>query len=326
MIDDVRLISMAERDYWIAANCDGGLPSQSWSYACALSASGVTPQLAVIHSRGAKMVLPFFERPWLTDIDIATIFRASGASISSNSTAPLSLWREFAKAQGWVAGYIQLSPLTDLPECVAVDGDAIVDRPVFLLDLNKEDLFRSFSVSIRQKIRKTASSNPVLIEDRTTLSHAVQELYPPMMQRLRARESFNFSVETLRGWSVEPTSVVLGCAIDGAVEAVSIFLVAGQHAEYHLNACTEGGREMTAWLLWKAITRLRDSGVRLLNLGAGLRAGDGVDQFKRRFHGRPVLRRSVGQIYDRDRYEALCAGDRARPGWFPAYRAIEAGS
>src|SRR6266446_3276859 len=166
MAEDIAILTLKDRERWIAEYHEGGLPCHSWNYAWALSASGVNPKLAIIRSQGARMVLPFFERHWLEATDIATIFGASGASISSNSTAPLSLWREFAKAQGWVAGYIQLSPMTMLPECMAVDQDATVDRPVFLLDLHKEDLFGSFSVSIRQKVRKIANGNPVLIENR----------------------------------------------------------------------------------------------------------------------------------------------------------------
>src|SRR5207247_966950 len=109
MQDDICIVSLEDRDRWIAEHRDGGLPSQSWSYARALAASQITPELAIVRSGGARMLLPFFRRDWQGTTDIATIPGASGASISRQYAAPLALWREFAVARGWVAGYIRLA-------------------------------------------------------------------------------------------------------------------------------------------------------------------------------------------------------------------------
>ena len=84
MIDDLQIVSLDERDRWEAAHRIDGLPSQSWRYASALNASGIEPKLAVVTARGARMLLPFFEREWLGTTDIATIRGLSGASIESH--------------------------------------------------------------------------------------------------------------------------------------------------------------------------------------------------------------------------------------------------
>jgi hypothetical protein len=62
MTDEVTVLSLKDRDRWIAEHKQGGFPSQSWSYAWAVSASGVDPKLAIVHSGGARMLLPFYER------------------------------------------------------------------------------------------------------------------------------------------------------------------------------------------------------------------------------------------------------------------------
>jgi hypothetical protein len=90
------------------------------------------------------------------------------------------------------------------------------------------------------------------------------------------------------------------------------------------NVCGEAGRAHAFTLLWNGALRLQDEGVPFLNLGGGIREGDGLAQFKRRFGAeqRPFL--ALRQIYDTERYQALCAAanvvaDR-RDGYFPAYR------
>jgi hypothetical protein len=112
----------------------------------------------------------------------------------------------------------------------------------------------------------------------------------------------------------------LGAQIGDSIEAVSLFSLAGDQAEYHINASSESGRDSAAWLIWNAITLLRDRGVNVLNLGGGARPGDGVYQFKRRFGAVPRELRAVCQIYDLDKYNELSEGAAGSGEWFPAYR------
>src|SRR5260221_11056500 len=109
MADRIDIITLDDKDRWLAEVKEFGLPSQSWSYANGLSAAGITRKLGIVCAKGARMLLPFYERDWEGAVDISTIVGGSGASVLPCSLAPLSLWREFAVARGWVAGYIQLS-------------------------------------------------------------------------------------------------------------------------------------------------------------------------------------------------------------------------
>jgi hypothetical protein len=319
--EEIRIVGVGDRDAWEAEHQQDGLPSQSWGYADALSASGIDPKLAVVRAGSARMLMPFFERESMGQRDIATTLGLSGASISPPSTEPLSLWEEHAAAQGWVAGYIQLGVGVEL-EGQSLRGELVRGNQVFVLDL-RDDPFASASQTIRQKVRGAERMNPVLVEDRTELADGLKRLYPGTMERVGAGRHYGFSAPTLGRWALDPTSVVLGARIGDEIGAVSVFCVAGRHAEYHLNASTDAGRELTTWLIWNAVARLRDRGVASLNLGGGASPGDGVYAYKRRFNGAREDLRAVRQIYDRDEYDRLCRAAGVNPAgdWFPAYSA-----
>jgi hypothetical protein len=64
--------------------------------------------------------------------------------------------------------------------------------------------------------------------------------------------------------------------------------------------------------------------VEWLNLGGGIRPGDDLAEFKRRFGAVELPLASLRQVYRADAYEELCraAGVTSeRAGWFPPYRA-----
>ena len=239
MAEDVTILSLADRERWVAEQQDRGLPSQSWDYACGMSASGVDPKLAVVRSKGARMLMPFYERAWNGTIDIATLLGLSGASIVPSSSAPLQLWREYAASCGYVAGYIQLS--------AAVTGEqtwqesVVQTNTVFWLSLRDIHL-NALSPTIRQRIRKAEKQNVTLTYDRNVLLPSRKTLYPTTMQRVASPLHYRFSPETLDVWAAGPTSVLLEARVAGSIKAVSLFLVSGTHAEYHLNASTADGR------------------------------------------------------------------------------------
>jgi hypothetical protein len=321
MRNEIRILSVEDRDGWEAEHEDGGLPSQSWRYAHALSASGIEPRLAVVRAKGARMLMPFFEREWGGRTDIATVPGLSGTSISPISVAPLSLWREYAAAQGWVAGYIQLAPSVEPIDRLPGES-AVTVNSVFLLDLRSDNPLRFASPNVRHKLARAAKLGATLIDDRSLAADSLKRLYPETMRRVKANRQYDFSAATLERWALDPSSVVLAARIGDTVDAVSLFCVAGRTAEYHLNASTFRGRELTAQLIAAAMTRLAAAGVGLLNLGGGVHPGDGVYRFKQRFNGTPRPLQAVRQIYDHAQYDELChrAGNAAAGDWFPAYR------
>jgi hypothetical protein len=248
----------------------------------------------------------------------------SGASISAASGAPLKLWHEFAVAQGWIAGYIQLAATTAFhADQRDVHGRIVVNNAVLLMNLNKHVPFDSLSGDIRRKVRGAEKSGASLIDDRAILSGALTCLYPATMQRVGAAAYFHFPKETLEWWAADPHCLLIGASIGDEVQAIHLFLISGERAESHVAASSERGRELSAWLIWKGFGLLRDHGVKVLNLSGGMRPHDGIYRFKQGFGGVPTPRRAIHQIYDQARYDELCrqSGVPSRTDWFPAYRA-----
>jgi CelD/BcsL family acetyltransferase involved in cellulose biosynthesis len=325
MTEDISIISVEDRERWEDEHREGGLPSQSWIYARGLMASGIMAKLAVVRCKGSRMLLPFFERSWNGTTDIATIPGLSGASIDPSSAAPLSLWREFAISQRWVAGYIQLAMAVRLDE-IPPGSQLVAHNSCFILDLRRWDSTRVCSSNIWKKIRLAVRKGVQIIDDKRALSESLKHLYPRAMQRRGATTIF--SSEALDQWARDPACLIIGAALNNAVVAVHLIFVAGVNAEWHVGVTTEIDRDLSAFVLWNAMERLRDRGVETFNMGGGVRIGDGIYQFKERFGGTPAPLQSIRQIYDNAKYEELCELTNAsrESTWFPPYRAATKGS
>jgi len=269
------------------------------------------------------MLVPFLERTWHGTTDIATIMGMSGGSIHPPAAAPLLSWRGYARSRGWVAGYLHFSTAVEVAQCLEADEPTVANT-VYHLDLHQSDVLTRASPTVREKIRSADRAGAQISEDPQELLHHLQTLYPVTMQRLGARPHYFLPAATFERWVLNPGTLLLGARIGNEVEAVSLFRWAGQHAEYELNASTLRGRPLAAWLVAKGIEKLRALGVQTLNMGGGVRDGDGVAMFKQRFNGSPRKVISIGQIYNRDLYDRLCleAGNPDPSRWFPPYRAV----
>lgn len=321
MPEDITVLSLADRERWEAEHKEDGLPSQSWNYAFALQASGFDTRLAIVRSGSSRMLLPYFERSFMGTTDIATIPGLSGASIEPPSSAPLSLWHEYATSRGWVAGYVQLAlgfehpPITEL-------GEVVEHNAVFVLDLRIPDILQTFSANVRRKIREAERGGAILVDDPAALADRLTQLYPQAMMRLSG--DGQFLPESFQRWSRDPGCISIGARMGDEIEAVHLYRVAGTHAEGALAATTERARGLGTWIIWNAIVRLRQMGIHTLNIGGGGQVGDGIYQSKQRFNVAPTPLRSLRQIYDRRRYDELCerVGVPASVTYFPAYRAV----
>jgi hypothetical protein len=100
-------------------------------------------------------------------------------------------------------------------------------------------------------------------------------------------------------------------------------------ADYLFGVSDPGYEHLSSGMVWDAALELRSRGVELLNLGGGVRAGDGVAVFKQRFgpDARPL--RTLRSVYRPQEHEALCRAAGADPeerhGFFPPYRRSERG-
>lgn len=317
----VTVLTLADRAPWDAAHAEAGLPSQSWAYARGLAETGIDPRLAVVEAGGARLLLPFFERPipGHDRTDIATLPGLSGAGVTPDSLAPFAAWSDYARDRGWVSGYIQLA--------VANHGLQALDpahirahNVMFRFDLERW----AFDTSVRKKRRWTIRAGDrmgaVLVTGTARLGQTFLDLHYPAMTRLGAASVF--PPGCFAHWFQDPAVQLLGAEIDGRIEAVQLVRTHGIQAEIPLVATSEPGRELTNWLFWQATEHLRPQGVRYLNIGGYKTENDGIHRSKRRFNADEFPLLSLRQVYDQGAFDALCAaaGDRLAPGRFPPYR------
>ncbi len=315
----VTVLTLADAAAWDAAHAEGGLPSQSHGYASGLAAAGLDPRLAVIEAGGARMLLPFVERPFGDHADIATIPGLSGASLSADSLAPLALWSDHARAQGWVSGYIQLA--LDNHGLQALDPDHITAHNVMIrFDLATWDIATSVNSSTRKTITKPDRQGVTFIADTARLLGPFLDLYYPAMERLGATSVF--PPATIETWAETGALELFGAEVEGRIEAAYLTHRHGAYADGHLAATSEAGRRLSVWMFWRMAEHYRAAGVRHFNIGGAGRPGDSIHWTKSRFNADEFPLLSVRQVYDRATYDALCqaAGDRLNPNRFPPYR------
>lgn len=115
----------------------------------------------------------------------------------------------------------------------------------------------------------------------------------------------------------------------GRTVGMALWFEDAPNAYYHLAAYSSEGYEVSASyaLFAVALERLRDRGVRWVDLGgaAGSGAGgDGLLRFKRGWASDERTAYLCGRVFDRAAYDRLAERHPGGPaGWFPAYRAGE---
>jgi Acetyltransferase (GNAT) domain len=316
----ITLIDHADRAAWHAATAAHGLPGQSWGHAAGLAADGYVPELAVVQTPDATLTLPFHRRSFGGQTDIATLPGLSAATVHPTSDAPFLAWSDFARHQGWVSGYLQLSATTLAPRLPPPD-QVMEHNALFLFDLATWSIEASVSANMRRSMRSGDRSGAVLVSDPARVAPAFSALHT--LTRQRSGDGPAFGPKALETWFADPQSVAFGVEVEGKIVAAHLGRVAGGWADLHLAGANDAGRPLQAWLIWQALEHLRSRGISHVNIGGYGQYGDGLHMMKRRLGATERPLQSLRQIYRSDVYARLCAeaGTGAATNYFPAYRA-----
>ncbi len=320
----ITILTIRDRAAWDAAAA-GALPGQQWSHAAGLAADGWDPRLAVVEAGGGRMILPFHVRTFGADADIATLPGLSGALITGAPLAPLREWDAFARAEGFVAGYLQLSALNeDLPDAAIAAaglGEVRAHNALFIFDLATWDAATSPGPKMRNRaIREGTRAGAVLVTDRGRIADLFEDLHRTTLARTGTRQ--DFGAAAIAEWLASPEALAFGVEVGGTIMAVQIGRRAGDWGDLHLAGAREEGRHFQPWLFAAELTECRAMGLRWVNIGGYGTAGDGLHQMKARLGAREAPLRSLRMVHDRARFDALCATTGADPGdaYFPPWR------
>ncbi|MEH0983582.1 lipid II:glycine glycyltransferase FemX [Micromonospora sp. CPCC 205556] len=299
-----------------------------------------------------RLMLPHVLRPvGETDFDAATPYGYSGLHVDAACT-PADLARFWSRALGhWresgvVALFLRFSPLDSASvEAVRGLGSVTLTRraDTITVDVSQgpDQVWKGMEGRSRTAIRKARSTGlsgalrPARAEDMLPGS-PFRALYESTMARLGSQSWYLFPDRYYRQLAAGLDKALSIAEIrdpDDAVVAAALVLRHRDRAHYHLagsdpQAARVGGNNLLVWTIleWAA-----HHGCRVVHLGGGVRADDGLFQFKRSFGGVRTPFWTGSAIVRPDRYRELVAAqaqllgrsadDLAASGYFPAYRA-----
>jgi hypothetical protein len=324
------LIPLAEPDRW--AQALRGLRhghAHTWGFCrSAQLTSGLLTYLYSYASGSDRVVCPIAERRFGGTVDAVSPYGFGGFCMDGACERFAADWTAFARSRGWVCGYLALNPLFCGPGRFP-PAEAHVHNRLYVMDLSgsDQDLRARLSQNRRRQLRDWETVAGTLEHDREALARFLLDTYADFFARKGAGAATDFSAETVEAIARLDDVIVVGARDGGSIESVAVFGHTPHAADYLLNVSVPGGERHAVHLIWAGVERLRELGVATLNLGGGVREGDDLAEFKRRFGAAELPLVSLRQVYDRAVYEDLCrqAGVSADPsGWFPPYRAAAA--
>ncbi len=320
------LIPLGDGERWTAALADvphGHAHTHGFCRAVQLTSAART-HLYRYESGRARVVCALAERGAGGETDVTTPYGFGGFATSGDPSGFAAAWREFALEQGWVCGYVALNPA--FADAAAFPAEEVqVHNRLYVLDLrgSPDRLWAGLSQNRRRQLRDWESVSGGLEVDRARLGRFLVDNVGEFMSRRGAGPAAALRPETVAAIADLDDVLMVGAG-DGELESVAAFGHTPHAADYLFGVSRPGGERHSAHLIWWGVERLRALGVACLNLGGGIREGDDVAEFKRRFGAAERPLASLRQVYRADVYERLCAEagvSPARSAWFPPYRA-----
>ncbi len=303
--------------------------AHTWGFCRAMQLTSGLATYLYRYDRGAtRVVCPLSERPFRGHTDVVTPYGFGGFAATGAGESFAEDWADFARLRGWVCGYFALNPLLSDAEGFGVE-ETHSQSGLYVIDLRGsiEEILGRVAKSRRQQLRGRPSEAARLNDDREQLTDFLLATYADFFARRGAGPATRFAAATMAAIAELDDVFLVGAESGARIEAVAVFGHAPTGGDYLFNVSVPGGERHSAALVWFAVERLHALGATTLNLGGGVREGDGVARFKRRFGAAYLPLVSLRQIYVPTVYQRLCrqagvcAGDRS--GYFPAYRAAD---
>lgn len=324
-------VPLAEKSRWCEA-LEGvpHPPALRWDYCAAMArSSGLDTLLYRCEGEGQRTLCSLSVRRKEKDCaDLVSPYGFGGIVTNANAEVQRRIsdgWRRFFRERGFVTSYVMQNPSFPLDRN-AWGRDLGEGQTVYVINLtvDLEQLWQRMCKTHRYEIRRWQNRpDGNLASNRDELEQALKRLYPETVERVGAGGVYRFPYETIEQLARADGSLATGVARGGEIEAVALFVSTRWSADYFLNASTEYGRRYSRVLVWSAIGALKAMGVRVLNLGGGVRPGDSLDDFKRRFGGSPVRNQVLKSVLDKSRFDYLSRKFQdprnGETGYFPSY-------
>jgi hypothetical protein len=288
--------------------------------------TGWPTHLYVWQDGGARAVCAIAERGDPGTVDVVTPYGFGGFTGVDVGPQLLTDWERFARERGYVCGYLGLNPEL-APEALRRSTDHVEYNDVYVLELDRglDALSRSLDRNRRKQLRAFGAGGERLVHDQERLARYFARDVDAFLRSNGASATYAFTPATWASLLDLEDTFLVGVEEDGgALAAAYLFASTADCGDALFAVSTPSGRRYAAALTWAGAVALTERGVPRLNLGGGVRRGDGIAGFKERFG---AARRPLGalqQVYRPTVYEQLCRDVGADPddrtGYFPAYR------
>ena len=271
-----------------------------------------------------RIVCPVAEREYHGYIDIYTPYGISGFVGTGPCKDFPHYWRNWAKDNGYISGYIVLNPmLANESHFLAVE--TYMQGTIYVLDLwlGSDRLFKNLHENRKRQLRTWEQRAVKFITDKQILTSYMLEHYPAFVRSVDAADAYHLSQDTIRFLcGLDSISLVGMCGPEG-IEAVSMFSFTPYIGDYLFNVPLPRGRHHGVDLIWWGVQSLKGLQVPMLNLGGGARREDGIARFKQFFGARKIPFSCLKEVYQPDQYKELCRQACVNPddkiGYFPPY-------
>jgi len=308
---DTRLIETEDVKAWdmALAGIPHGIAHTRGFVACLARSTGIKVRLFVAESDNGRAVCPIAERSYQGTLDVYSPYGFGGFVGSGVLTGLRNAWSLFAQGRGYVASYLMQHPVLTPPDISQLWNDGVAtDRTAFIVDLkcSEEERWRRVSARKRADLRKwIQTARPEV--DQIALADAFFTLYPAFTRRREMVPLYNFSETALRELASLPQVFFVGVRDDeGGVCCVALMSATKECGDYLFMAATSAGDVNGSGVLWLGLQELTERGVVACNLGGGIQEGDGVGEMKRRLGGRAQPLSGIKEVFDMDRYHAVC--------------------
>jgi hypothetical protein len=278
-----------------------------------------------IEAAEGRAVCPLSVRPIGQYADVVTPYGFGGFVGTLPAEQVRQAWRQFVREQEYVCGFHTVNPFGSMAAVFAL-SDLFQAAVLYVLDLSLgvESLEQRLDENRSRQVRGWHALGPrhVTSDKERLLPFLVRE-YDDFVARRGAAPTYRFTAQTLERIVLSQNVAIHGWHDEGVVKAVVVCGWSDTAADYLFNVSLPGEERHSAMLVWSAIVDLVNRGLATLNLGGGIRPGDGVARFKERFGPRAIPLLCAKEIYREDVYDTLCGSEtaRSRVGYFPPYRA-----
>jgi hypothetical protein len=320
-----RLIPVSDENAWRRClDRSRHTPAHTWDYCLSIAErTGFPVYLYECEDQSGRAICSLLERNYAGHVSVCTLPGFSGLTGEIGREVWLSQFREFANSHRWVCGYIGLHPIfapagmRDLPTYRSYNN-------VYVMDIqDSEDLIKSrMSQNRRRQLGEADKAGLSINKDRAAVARFFKDNFFDFMLSKGVKLTHHELWPTTDRFLSAPNTILLGAGKSPApIEAASVFGYTPDCADFWYGISKGDGAQFSTGLMWAAVRELRALGVPLLNLGGGIRPGDGVAGFKQRFGAVELELGSLQLVFQPELYSELCGSRKADNGYFPAYHA-----